>query len=523
MDNLNMFENIPRSYWIDSTEETHYPKLNEDIDVDIAIVGGGMVGILTAYQLQDEGFNVAILEAERIVESTTAHTTAKLTSQHNLIYDKIKKQMGDECGKQYINANETAIHEIKKIADENNIDCDYISQPSYLFTQNDKYINQIEDEVKAVNSLGINARLVNEMPLPIDIKSGMVFENQAQFHPRKFLISLAKIIHQNGVSIYEKTRAIELDKNNESYIINTSQGKKVTADKVIIASHYPFYNKIGMYYSRIYVERSYAIAIKAKEKFPGGIYINAEDPSRSLRSIATENGELILVVGETHKTGQGENMNDHYEALLNFAKEVFTVEDVLYRWSTQDCMTIDGLPYIGQFNPDTPNLYLATGFHKWGMTNSMASSMILRDLIVKGKSPWEDVYNPSRKTIVSSTKEFLGQNINVAGQLLDGKLSPIANNPEEIVINRGEAMILEAYGERAGAYRDEDGKVHLVNTTCTHMGCELNWNPAEKSWDCPCHASRFTYTGDIIHGPAVKTLSFDRHVNTIKKLIKEDF
>lgn len=523
MDNLNMFENIPRSYWIDSTEETHYPKLDENIDVDIAIVGGGMVGILTAYQLQHEGFNVDILEAERIVESTTAHTTAKLTSQHNLIYDKIKKQIGDECAKQYINANETAIHEIKKIADENNIDCDYISQPSYLFTQNDKYINQIEDEVKAVNSLGVNARLVDEIPLPIDIKSGMVFENQAQFHPRKFLIPLAKIIHQNGVSIYEKTRAIEVNKNDNSYIINTDQGKKVTADKVIIASHYPFYNKKGMYYSRIYVERSYAIAIKAKEKFPGGIYINAEDPSRSLRSLPTENGELILIVGETHKTGQGENMNDHYEALLDFAKEVFTVEDVLYRWSTQDCMTIDGLPYIGQFNPDTPNLYLATGFHKWGMTNSMASSMILRDLIVKGKSPWEDVYNPSRKTIVASTKEFLGQNINVAGQLLDGKLSPIPKDPESIIIKLGEGKILEAYGERAGAYRDENGKVHLVNTTCTHMGCELNWNPAEKSWDFPCHASRFTYTGDIIHGPAVKPLSFDRHVNTIKKLIKEDF
>ena len=523
MDDLNMFEEMPRSYWIYSTEQTHYPRLEEDIDVDIAIVGGGMVGILAAYQLQNQGFTVAILEAERIAESTTAHTTAKLTSQHDLIYDKLIKQMDEKSAEQYARANETAILEIKKIADENNIACDYIAESSYLFTQDDEYVKPIEDEARAASSLGIKAHLVDKMPLDLDIKSAIVFENQAQFHPRKFLIPLAKVIHQNGISIYEKTRARQLDQVDGRYIINTSQEKKVSADKVIIASHYPFYNKKAMYYSRIYVERSYVIAIKAKEKFPGGIYINAEDPSRSIRSVPTEDGELILVVGETHKTGQGENTNDHYKALLDFAKEIFTVENVLYRWSTQDCMTVDGLPYVGQFSSDTPNLYLATGFHKWGMTNSMASSMILKDLIVKGESPWSDVYDPSRKNILASTKEFLGQNLNVAGQLIDGKASPMPENPEDIVIRRGEGKILQAYGERAGAYRDEDGRVHLVNTTCTHMGCELNWNPSEKSWDCPCHGSRFTYTGEIIQGPAVKNLSFDRDVNTFMKLLKEEF
>ncbi|HLR20852.1 MAG TPA: FAD-dependent oxidoreductase [Tissierellaceae bacterium] len=212
--------------------------------------------------------------------------------------------------------------------------------------------------------------------------------------------------------------------------------------------------------------------------------------------------------------------NIHYKALLNFAKEIFTIEDIPYRWSTQDCMTVDGLPYVGQFIYDTPNLYLATGFQKWGMTNSMASSMILRDLIVDGESPWGDVYNPSRKTVTASTKEFVVQNTNLAGQLLDGKLSKL---PKDIVVKSGEGKVLEIDGERVGAYRDEDGELHLVNTTCTHMGCELNWNSAEISWDCPCHGSRFTYTGEIIQGPAVKPLSFDRDVNTIKKLINEDF
>src|SRR5699024_5827036 len=398
--------------------------------------------------------------------------------------------MVEEISRQYASANETAIHEYKKIADENNIDCNYLSQSAYLYTQNDKYVNQIEKEVNTATSLGIKTNLIDEIPFPIDIKSGMIFENQAQFHPRKFLIPLAEKISKKGVNIYEQTRAIELNKRNDKYIINTTQGKKVSADKVIIASHYPFYNKKGMYYSKIYVEKSYILAIKAKEEFPGGIYVNVEDPSRSLRSISTKDGELILIVGERHKTGQGEDTKQHYKALLSFAKEIFTIEDIPYRWSTQDCMTVDGLPYVGQFISDTPDLYLATGFQKWGMTNSMASSMLLRDLIVDGESPWEDVYNSSRKTITASTKEFVVQNTNLAGQLLDGKLSKL---PKDIVVKSGEGKVLEIDGERVGAYRDEDGELHLVNTTCTHMGCELNWNSAEISWDCPCHGSRFTY------------------------------
>ncbi len=518
--NFNIFKNLPKSYWLASTSKTDYPTLDKDTNVDIAIIGGGMTGILCAYQLQKEGFNIAILEANNIVESTTAYTTAKLTSQHSLIYDKITNQMGYELAKQYANANETAIHEMKKITDENHIDCDYESQSAYIYTQEDKYIEEIEKEVQAAASLGIEADLVDKIPLPIEIKAGMVFKNQAQFHPRKFLLSLAEKIENNGVSIYENTRAVELNEENHKYIINTSQGKKITADKVIIASHYPFHNKKGMYYSRIYVQRSYILGIKAKERFLGGMYINTGQPPRSLRSHPTEDGELILVVGENHKTGQGKDTNTHYEALLDFAKDIFTIEDIPYRWSTQDCMTLDGVPYVGQFNPDTPNLYIATGFGKWGMTNSMVSSMILRDLIIDRKSPWEDVYNPSRKTITASSKNFVVENANVAEQLIDGKLSKV---PQDIVINIGEGKILEVDGERAGAFRDDNGKLRLVNTTCTHMGCELNWNSAERSWDCPCHGSRFTYKGDIIEGPAVKPLSFNRDVNTFKKLLNEDF
>lgn len=520
IENLKNFNRLPESYWIDSTKPTNYPPLDKDITVDLVIIGGGIVGISTAYKLGKENLKVAILESGKILESTTAYTTAKITSQHNLIYSKLIKQMGKELAQQYATANENSIMEIKKMADENNIDCDYISQSAFVYTGEDSYIKQIEDEVKAATSLGIEASYIEDIPFSIPIKAGIRFDNQAQFHPRKFLIPLAQNANRNGVQIYEQSRAVQIDEENNKYVITTLQGKKVTAEKVVIASHYPFYNKHGMYYARIYAERSYVIGIHAKEKYPGGMYINAEDPPRSLRAQNAKDGELILVVGENHKTGQGEDTRKHYEALVDFASDVFNIESIPYRWSTQDCMTLDGIPYVGHYTSDTPNLYVATGFGKWGMTNSIASSTILRDLIINGESPWREIYNPSRKTIISSAKKLIVQGANVATELVSGKLS---KKSKEIDLKIGEAQIVEVDGNRAGAYRDENGKLYLVNTTCTHMGCELNWNPAEKTWDCPCHGSRFNFEGKVIEGPATRDLSFDLDVNTLKKLFTEDY
>lgn len=524
-DNMNIheqknFKKLPESYWLASTLTTNYPALNEDIDVDLVIIGGGLVGITCAYLLEKEGLSIAVLEASSICNGTTAHTTAKITSQHGLIYNKIQNSMGKELAQQYAEANELAIEEIKKISEENDIDCDYIPQSAFIYTQDENYIQKIESEVETASNLGINASYVESIPFDIDIKGAVQFHNQAQFHPRKYVLGLAKAIYNNNVNIFENTRAMDIEKD-ENYIVITDKGKKVRAKNIIIASHYPFYNKHGGYFTRIYPEKSYIVGIKAKEKYPGGMYINAEDPARSLRHQSTDDGELILVVGEHHKTGQSEDTNKHYQALLDFANTLFTVEDIPYRWSTQDCMTLDGVPYVGNFTSNTPNMYIATGFGKWGMTNSMVSAMILRDLIIEGKNPWQDVYNPSRKTIVASAKNFVVENFNVAEQLIEGKLESL---PKNIDIEPGEGRILKVDGERLGAYRDEDGTLHLVNTTCPHMGCELNWNSAERSWDCPCHGSRFSYDGNtIVEGPAVEPLRAGKDVNTIEKLFKDDF
>ena len=519
IDEQKNFKKTPESYWIASTETTNYPTLNEDINVDILIIGGGFVGISCAYQLLNEGFKIAIIEANKILQGTTGYTTAKVTSQHGLIYNKVQSEMGKELAQQYADANQNAILEIKRISEENNIQCDYVHQPAFTYTQQDKYIKQIEDEIKIATELGIKASYVDEIPFNFPIKAAVRFDDQAQFHPRKYLLALANLVQNQDVQIFENTRAVDIEDDN-GYTITTAQGNKITANKVIIASHYPFYNKHGMYFARIYMERSYIVAIKAKEQYPGGMYISEEDPGRSLRSQSYDNGELIFVGGEHHKTGQGKSTVKHYETLIDFANSLYTVEDIPFRWSTQDCMTLDGLPYVGNFTANTPNLYIATGFQKWGMTNSTASSIILKDLIVHGKSPWQDVYNPSRKTIMASAKNFIVENYNVAEQLLDGKLSQL---PGDADLKPGDAKVLKVDGKRVGVYRDRQGNLHLVNTTCTHMGCELNWNSAEESWDCPCHGSRFTYEGKIISGPAVKPLRASNDVNTIDKLFTEDY
>lgn len=493
------FPNKPNSYWITSSKPKNFPELKDNVTVDVAIIGGGIAGISTAYLLSQAGLKVAVIEANHILQGTTGHTTAKLTSQHSFIYAKLIKEQGEELARQYAKANDTAIHTIAKIAAENGIECDFIWQSAHLYTTQDKYLKEIEDEIIAARSLGIKADFIEAINLPITIKGAMRFSEQAQYHPVKFLRGLADLIIKNASNIYENTEAIQILENE----VISRQGYRVKADKIVIATHYPFFDGGGFFFSRIYQDRTYILGITIDGNFPEGYYINAETPTRSLRSQPLEKKkELVLVAGEHHKSGQGQDTDIHYQNLLNFAHETFKVTDVLYRWSTQDCMTLDGIPYIGNLTPRSPNIYVATGFNKWGMTNGMAAGLIISDLIIKGQNEWAKIYSPQRIT-PSAIKSFIIENVNVAKNFIKGKLE---NFEEEIDIEVGEAALIEVEGNRIGVYKDEDARLYMVDTTCTHLGCELNWNSAEKSWDCPCHGSRFSYKGEIIAGPAIEPL-----------------
>lgn len=502
--NTDILKRTPLSYWIDSTPKTDYPELDSDIKVDTAIIGGGLVGISTAYLLKKEGLKVAVIDSDKIIMGTTGHTTAKITSQHGLIYTRIKEQLGEENAKQYADANEYAISFIENLVKQENIDCDFSFQPAYVYTQTTEYTAALQAEADITSRLGIKASYIEEIPLPFQIKGALRFDGQAQFHPRKYLLHLSSKIHGDGSYIFEGTTVTDVEEGS-TLKIKTKSGNTITASNLIIASHFPFYDGRGLYFTRLYPERSYIIGVRAEEKFPEGMYITAEDPGRSLRSQPTNDGELILVGGEHHKTAHGEHFIKHYENLISFAKEHYTVLDIPYRWSTQDYGTMDGVPYIGHLTSKTPNIYVATGFSKWGMTNSTVSAIMFRDLIMKGENPWTNVYNPSRFTPSASASTFITQNTDVAKNFVKGKLEDL---PAEVDLPRGEGKVIRHEGQRIGAYRDEDGKLHLVDTTCTHLGCEVHWNDAEKSWDCPCHGSRFSYKGDVIEGPAKKPLNY---------------
>lgn len=495
------FTRATNSYWLDSIHSYDYPALEDDITVDVAIVGGGMVGISSAYMLTQRGLKVAVAEASNILQGTTGHTTAKVTSQHSLIYARLIKEMGAELAGQYAEANESAIKEIHRTIELQGIECDFSWLPAYIYTQSERYIKDIQDEAKAAKELGIEAAYIDEIPLPFRIWAAMRFDGQAQFHPVKYLSALAQYVTNHGGHIFEDTVAVNLE--DKPVAVLTKRGPRIKANKIIVASHYPFFDGGGLFITRIYADRSYVVAIKAKEKFPEGTFINAETPTRSLRAQRDGDDEIILVGGEHHKTGDEINTNVHYQNLIDFAHNTFTVTDISYRWSTQDCMTIDGVPFVGNLTPRSPDIYVATGFNKWGMTNSTASAMILTDLITKGDSPWAPVYNPSRFNL-ASIKTFLVQNADVAKELVTGKMARL---PEDADIKKGEAQVLDVEGQKMGVYRDDEGELHWVDTTCTHLGCELKWNDAERTWDCPCHGSRFSYDGDVLEGPAFNQLS----------------
>lgn len=490
------------SYWIATTPQTNYPTLEDNIKTDILVVGGGITGITNAYLLQKEGFDVTIIDANRLAESTSGHTTAKITSLHGLKYSKLINQLGNEGASKYGEINENAIKLINKIILENSIQCDFSWQPNYVYTQDEKYLQKIEDEVEAANSIGLPASFKSSIPLPIQIEGAVCFEKQAQFHPRKYLLALADLFTKNGGHIFENTTAIDIHEDREC-ITSTRNGFKIISNKVIVASHFPFYDGGGLYSTRMYGERSYGLAVKAQVKVSGGMYISYEEPTRSVRTHPHDDDQLLIISGEHHKTGKDECEKEHYSNLIKFVEETFSATDVPYRWSAQDYTAMNEIPFIGHITGNKHNIYIATAFQKWGMTTSTVSAIIIRDLITNGKSEAEDVFKPSRFTPVDSAKNFVKENLDVVNSLINGKIQSL---PKEFHLEIGEGKSVEFDGKKAGAYRDMDGTIFIVDTTCKHLGCEVHWNSAEKSWDCPCHASRYSYDGTVLEGPALKPL-----------------
>ncbi|MDF2558260.1 MAG: petC [Bacillales bacterium] len=494
---------FPESYWHSSTRLPSFPSLSFDVETEVCIVGGGITGISTAYLLAQKGIKTVLIEADTLFKGATGFTTAKITAQHGLIYDEFIHFFGIESAKCYYDTQTEALNFIRQIVGEKNIDCGFTNEDAFMYTNSDAQLIALQNEFKAYQALGIAGDYLEKTDLPFQVKAAIKMSNQAQFHPLQYLVRLTQDFLDMGGEIYEKTIAIDLDTDKHPTVI-TKEGPKISCNHVAICSHFPFVDKLGFYFARMHAEKSYVLGVKTNLTYPGGMYKSAEEPARSIRKTSFNGDDLLLIGGETHIVGRGESTIGHYEALMDFAEENFESTEIKYRWSTHDLVTLDKLPFVGPIGIGNSNILVATGYRKWGMTNGTAAAHLLRDYIVGKESSYGELVSPARFNSNPSFKNLAMNFKDMATEMLNGKLEMVLRDPEDLANDEGD--VVKVNGKRAGAYRDTDGKLHIVDTTCTHMGCELKWNSGDRSWDCPCHGSRFNTDGEVLSGPAKKDL-----------------
>lgn len=424
------------SIWGEDVQMPCFPQLETDMHTDVLIIGGGLAGLLCAWNLTCAGVDCMLIEQNRIMGGVSGRTTAKLTAQHGLIYEKLLKKYGPETAKLYWQANRDGVAALGKLA--RSADCDFQTQSSYLYATGST--EKLEAEMEACEKLGIPAKWESTLQLPFPVTGAVRFPEQAQFHPLKLAAHVAK-----GLSLYENTKALAFIGNQ----VRTPKGT-VTAKKIIVATHFPMLNKHGAYFLKLYQQRSYAIALENARQ-PEGMYLDCEENGLSVRSA----GRWLLLGGGGHRTGkQGKNWKLPEAA----AEEYYPDARIMGRWATQDCMSLDGMPYIGCYSRATPNLYVATGFQKWGMSTAMVSASVLTDLIRDKANPYAAVFSPQRSILHK--------------QLFINGLETTAN------------------------------LLRPTKPRCPHLGCALHWNGAEHSWDCACHGSRFDKNGRVLDNPA---------------------
>lgn len=433
-------DRMNNAIWTEDVHLPNFPKLKGDLTTDVLIIGGGLAGILCAHRLKMAGIDYALIEADRIGCGVTRNTTAKITSQHGLVYHKLIAMHGPLIAKAYYRANEEAAGELIRLAQAT--ECDLERKAHFVFERTDR--NLLEQEKAALDTLGIPGELLTDTNLPFPVAGAICFRDQAQFHPLKLLAFLAE-----GLHIYERTPAREFQEN----VVVTDAGK-IRASKIIVATHFPMLNKHGGFFAKLHQQRSYVLAVR-HATLPKGMYLDAAPNGISLRT----HGDLLLVGGGGHRTGK---QGGGWDALEAFVKQYDPQAEEVARWVTQDCMSLDGMPYIGQYSRGTPDLFVATGFNKWGMTSSMVAAMLLCDLVQGKRNVYEAVFSPSRSLL-----------------------------RRQLLVNLWETTC---------------NLLAPTTPRCPHLGCALKWNPQERSWDCPCHGSRFSADGTLLDNPATGNL-----------------
>ncbi len=493
------------SFWLDSISMNNsFMKLDKDIDTEVCVIGGGIFGITCAYYLSKQGIDVTVLEQGKVCEKVSGYTTAKITSQHNLIYKYLIDSVGEEQAKQYYKANEKAIENIQRIVEDEGIDCDFEKQDAFVYTTDIDELDKIKHENEAVNSLGGTSEFVERMELPFDVLGAIKFPNQAQFNPVKYVPGLTDKIVENQGKIYTDTKVIDIKMDEDFYNVYTERENVVRAKFVIIASHYPFVDKLGYYFLKMYQSTSYVIGVDIHKKSFEGMYINSKDPIFSYRFAKDGDRDILLVGGSDHKTGSKIDLSKAYDNLEMEVRKYYPNCEVLYKWNTEDCISLDKIPYIGEFSDFMPNVFVGTGFNKWGMTSSNVAANIIVDKILGIDNKYEDVFKSKRLHPIKNREELANMVKETVNSLVINKFKVKELDFSEIKKDTGH--VIEYDGEKMGIYKDVNGEIFAVKPICTHLGCLLSWNNLDKTWDCPCHGSRFDYRGKNLYNPGIKDL-----------------
>lgn len=537
------------SYWINSEKNKEkYNKVEKNIETDICIIGGGITGISTAYYLTKENLKVTVLDMGKIGFQTTGNSTAKITSQHGLFYKDLKDSKGEDFARLYYDANEDAIKNIKKIVEKEKIQCDLECQSAYVLAANREEVQKVKDEVEVVRGFGGHAEYleredIDKNLLILNPLAAIRFKNQAQFNSYKYTIELAKICKNLGANIYENTKVVDVRDEKDYYYLETEDGYKIKAKYLVITTKYPIINIPGFYFMKMYQSTSYGISIPVKEKLFDGMYITSTNPKVSLRMAKVDNNIIkdvvdgnienyakqdkenrkrvkekqnskidneyvLIVVGADHKTGEKTDLSNSYKKLENITKQIYPQGKVENYWNTEDCITLDKIPYIGKYSNMWENAYVATGFNKWGITTSNIAANIITDMIIGRKNRYEDIFISTRVEPVKNRQEV--------GNMLKETVSSLVlkkfelPESEQASLKNEEGKIIEIEGEKVGAYKDKEGRIYTIVPKCAHLGCELSWNNLDKTWDCPCHGSRYDYTGKMLYGPTVKDLYINK-------------
>ena len=537
------------SYWINSEKNKEkYNKVEKNIETDICIIGGGITGISTAYYLTKENLKVTVLDMGKIGFQTTGNSTAKITSQHGLFYKDLKDSKGEDFARLYYDANEDAIKNIKKIVEKEKIQCDLECQSAYVLAANREEVQKVKDEVEVVRGFGGHAEYleredIDKNLLILNPLAAIRFKNQAQFNSYKYTIELAKICKNLGANIYENTKVVDVRDEKDYYYLETEDGYKIKAKYLVITTKYPIINIPGFYFMKMYQSTSYGISIPVKEKLFDGMYITSTNPKVSLRMAKVDNNIIkdvvdgnienyakqdkenrkrvkekqnskidneyvLIVVGADHKTGEKTELSNSYKKLENIAKQIYPQGKVENYWNTEDCITLDKIPYIGKYSNMWENAHVATGFNKWGITTSNIAANIITDMIIGRKNRYEDIFISTRVEPVKNRQEV--------GNMLKETVSSLVlkkfelPESEQASLKNEEGKIIEIEGEKVGAYKDKEGRIYTIVPKCAHLGCELSWNNLDKTWDCPCHGSRYDYTGKMLYGPTVKDLYINK-------------